>query len=192
MIATIVLFGASRRVGKDTAADMLMTELRAADADRRLGRYSFAQALRSEVADSLRIVRGRVDNALDVWTEDPTIKESVVRPLLIAWGRARRHQKSNYWAECVAEQILSDRPKVAVISDWRYPNEAEVLGQVPRYRTIKIHVSRPGISPAGDEAVNDPLCREMADFQWENNGTLDNLKETVHNFIQSNLTHETD
>jgi hypothetical protein len=190
---TIVLFGSSRRVGKDTAAALLVAELAKIPG---IFTYqtSFAAALRQEVDQALNVESDLLLPSIDVNTQDAALKEEIVRPMLIAWGKWRRHQDPDYWAQACAMNIRGKfgrhpefRHRIAVISDWRYTNETEPLFSLGR--VIRIHLSRQGVTPTGDEGVQDPLCKAVADFRWENNGTVDDLARKVHAFLYSDLLH---
>lgn len=204
-----ILIGARRRVGKDTFAAMFC------DAIKENGGLvmpkSFAGALKDEVNIALRTQRWH--EKIDAWTEDGDIKESVVRPLLIAWGNGRRYLNENHWVDKIvadAERVKKDHLDMhqwagtpvapwlfVVVSDWRFPNEIERIRLGLRLcrgsgHCVGIHLSRPD-APEGtpDEIINDPLCQKLSDFQLVNNGDLKGLRElarvTLTNIVNLHL-----
>lgn len=187
------LVGARRRVGKGTFAAMLC------DVIRRRGDIaipmSFAGALRDELNYALKELEW--PDAADAWTEEPGLKESVIRPLLIAWGNGRRYFNEHHWVDRVLVGANSrrelhkrsramvgqegDKYLFIVVSDWRFPNEIVRLCAAARQsgdHVVGIHLSRKD-APEGtpDEQFNDPLCRALADTRIKNDGDPESLRE---------------
>lgn len=82
-------------------------------------RFAFADELKREVADALGV------SVVEINANKPAY-----RPVLQWWGEWRRGQNENYWVEKVAARIDREKPEwqgVAVITDVRYPNEAEFV-----------------------------------------------------------------
>lgn len=183
-LPTYVLIGCSRRVGKDTFADYVQAELDWVGLQ--AIRTAFAEELRKEVALAFA-----GDPQLDFWTQDPVLKEEVIRPLLIAWGCGRRRQDPDYWARKVQENAelrasFSMFRPIVVVSDWRYVNELNYLRKLGR-SVISVCVSRPGAELAGEEPIHAPLCREAADVHVSNDGDLSQLREIATKFVNDVL-----
>lgn len=187
-----VLIGSRRRVGKDTFANILIEELKRSQCS--AYRKPFAEALRQEVHDFLQHTNLK---DVDVWSEEPQLKEQVTRPILIAWGQAQRYYDLDYWVNQVAEfgtkakrrhQELLDGPGGDVLShhcfvvvpDWRFPNELARI-RAEAYReddfVLALNVDRPGIPlTIPDEIENSPICTRLADFHIANTGTVEDLR----------------
>jgi hypothetical protein len=174
----IILLGASRRVGKDSFAFSLQRHLSEVVLPS-VQRFSFANALRQECSESFNF-RSSLPY-VDFWTDDPELKEKVVRPILLAWGQARRYQDINYWAHKTRRAVytlLKRDLQFAIITDWRFPNELDVFTGsegMEGVEVLPIHISRSGQEKTPDEEVNDPLCHGMANLMIENNGSLEDL-----------------
>lgn len=164
-----ILVGSRKRVGKDTVSNMLLKKLN--DGGRVAYTTAFATSLKQEVQVMLRAV----GVFIDAFTEDPKLKESVVRPILIAWGMARRAMDPDYWIDKVADRaVCIDEPLVqtramqldphrfVIVSDWRFPNELTVLrdrGFIVRGIDIR-RDDIPNVIP--EEIENSPKCAALA------------------------------
>jgi hypothetical protein len=203
MKTTVVLLGGARRVGKDTAANILVSQINKmpwAHAQR----FGFADELRRECHEAFNTLDASQSlPPIDFWTNEPEIKEKVVRPILIAWGMARRHQDENYWVRRVFDSInffrengnvndLEEKEHAthvfAVISDWRFPNEFLQSERV--FPTlVPIHISRPGQDMTPDEIKHDPTIRSQAKFCIENSGTQDDFQRSLHSLLYGQILH---
>jgi len=179
-----VLIGASRRVGKDSLAQLLERELRNRNVI--VQTQSFANQLRHECAHAFNMPG---NPRLDFWTQNEHLKEDVVRPILIAWGQARRYQNENYWvdrllATCDAGPIPS---AVTIVSDWRFPNELTRIRDAGHAITA-IHLTRPGVKPTAEEETFDPICRDLADISIANDGGWDKLEKRARLIADTLMT----
>jgi len=173
------------RAGKDTFCTIAKDILEANGY--RVKQYSFAKALKDEVAPFLRETCGA-----DVWTSDTETKTDF-RDFLVwygtTWWRKRDPQR---WIRGVDVAIKNDQncvefPHVALVSDVRYPNEGE---WVHSWQGYLVHVAAYKIeevcnghgrydfekvffnAPNEQERINDPIVKGMADYkvQWEAKG----------------------
>lgn len=142
----VVGFGYKSRHGKDEAIKAILAA-RSGQYDVR--RYAFADALKREV-NSAAVVAGGMENLFHVlrtqgtpllngdliripdWVQydpnadmtDPMSPLGKQRTLLQWWGTEyRRAEDSNYWVNKLNETLLSEKPRIALISDMRFPNE---------------------------------------------------------------------
>jgi len=159
-------FGHLARVGKDTAADILVRRARYC-------RVGFADALKEMALDVFPTLRDRVGTwGWDrVKTTDPGVREMLQR-LGVA---AREHLGENVWVEAVFSNM--DPGGRYVISDVRFPNEAE---RILAAGGVVYRIDRPGVGPANGHVS------EMALAEWdgwtgviENDGTLADLEGRV-------------
>lgn len=91
--------------GKDTAFNIIKKHYPNAK------RFAFADALKS-IATNL------------TWNGNKDIKG---RKFLQDLGRAARAYNPDVWVNIVANEIQGTNPEIAVITDFRYPNEVKVL-----------------------------------------------------------------
>jgi hypothetical protein len=162
----IIGFGHLARVGKDSAAEVLV---------RRAGyrRLAFADPLKAMTLDVFPTLRDRVET----WGwERVKNTDPAVRPILQRLGAAvRDHLGIDTWLDAALASIEPGRRYV--ISDVRFENEAKRIldlgGAVYR-------IDRPGVLPANDHVSE----LELADWDgWTgvivNDGTLAELEECV-------------
>lgn len=191
-----ILLGARRRVGKDTFGRFLVEEL----SSRGLPVYqrSFAGALRDEVADAMATCSEL--RSTSIWTEEASLKENVTRPLLIAWGQARRYFDPNCWVDKVIEFAnfvrvrdgVRHQPRCFIIvPDWRFSNELiRVKEEAVKHgdRVVSLNITRPD-APEGtaDEIANAPICAALATGEVGNNGSLEDLRKSAIQIVDAIL-----
>lgn len=169
------------RAGKDTACSIAIDFLKENGINAK--HYSFAEQLKKEVAPFLLGVCG-----VDVWTQDTELKKDI-RDFLVWYGTTFwRKRDPQRWIRGVDAQLKSDGNvvDVAIISDVRYPNEAEWVHSWGGYL---IHVSgckyvaadegrelggmdltlvkRFLEAPNEQERINDPIVKELSDYRLE-------------------------
>lgn len=149
-------------------------------------RVALADELKKSLSQPLE------DIGIDVWTSDSETK-SLIRPFLVSYGRiARVSTEGTHWTSKVQTHItnLMHKGIVPVVTDIRYAEfTKDELYWVKQNGGILIHVSRYDIGEYGekrwimppneDEAINDPLLREAADFriEWPTLGDRESIKE---------------
>lgn len=160
------------RAGKNTAADGLKS----------YHQVSFAKALKEEVAEIMNEKGGfglRIDFKKD---EEAKIK---YRPLLVAWGEARRQAYENYWIDRLFKQIGHDLYHCNyVVTDCRYRNEVQAIKAVGGKI---IYIERPGYEAANDveaQSIKEILDCDIIDHIMINDGTVEELKEKMNMFNQ--------
>lgn len=203
MIDSIVFgFGHRARHGKDTVAAAII-EHRKNQYDVR--RYSFATELKREVNENAMKSGGMIklfDNglrcegcgywqtngnviALPDWVQydfnapmdDPECPYGKQRTLLQWWGTEfRRNVEPDYWIKKLAKRIEEEKPEVALITDVRFPNEAEWVKQ---YGDI-IKVRRTGMPPDKNPPhISELALAHLEDHEWgaviENDRGLEEL-----------------
>lgn len=178
-------------------------------------RIGFADNLKREIDGMLKFNNFN----LDVFTTDPETKTKL-RPLLVWWGCARRDLSNGglYWVDQVdselhemetlysnrGEKMNSDRV-VVLISDVRFPNEAEWLqkkwaGEFIHLRRFSNKEVRDGYgdwittevfdpAPNEEEAKNDPLIQKMANVkvEWESRGIAPGSCVTEDDYLQQKV-----
>lgn len=157
----LIGFGHQKRVGKDTAGEFFVREYG-------FTQMAFATHLKTEAARLF----GLTDQQCNGTTEQ---KEAVIpawgksgRRIAQEFGEAMRGIHPDYWVRRVEDKILSGRSYV--ITDVRYPNEAELIRKLGG---IVVKVIRPSLGPSTD---THPSEIALADYDFDdvvvNDGTI--------------------
>jgi hypothetical protein len=198
--AYVIGFGHRARSGKDTAAAFIVQER---GEEYGVKSYSFARALKEEVtaaalnAGGMRNLwnpsmwfyqeNGNLIQLPDwvVFEEDAPVDDlcplGKQRTLLQWWGTEfRRSVNTNYWVDRLAETIAKENPRVALITDMRFPNEMDFVKQCGG---DMVRVDRPSLPPLNGAAGAHPSELALAnvpDWEWtailKNDGTLEEFK----------------
>ena len=126
----LIGLGHKARQGKNTAALGLL-EAAPISIDARL--YAYATALRQEVRSACirfghaaaLIESFKEAGLMPEWVRDEAGKQ---RTLYQWWGTDyRRKQDPDYWVKRLFAQVKKDAPDLAIVTDVRFPNEAESI-----------------------------------------------------------------
>lgn len=169
-----------KQSGKDTVANRLVTH-------HGFTRFAFADALKATMTDLNPIVwedeKGNLIRLQDVVCDagwDAAKAHPEVRRLLQVHGVAiRTHVDPNAWIRAVELQVQEhDGP--AVITDMRFPNEAEWIS-AGGSNSARVRVSRPGLADdvASLHVSETALDDYPADARIVNDGTLEDLYRRV-------------
>lgn len=169
MVAMLIGLGHTARVGKDTAAEMLVE-------DHGFQRIAFADALRNMAYESNRSVRKLVDEV--GWDTAKVVYPSVRQYLIDLGNGARRALGEDVWINAVFAQMHSDDDWV--ISDCRYPNEVQAILD---HGGMVIKITRVGIQPLNN--VADQALAGWTGWSAEihNDGSLDDLRASVTHLL---------
>jgi hypothetical protein len=152
--------------GKDTFAAFLCEQLKTASIS------SFAAAVKDEVATMYNIPREQMDTQAGksslVSLDDGTVWK--VRDLLIAHGEGEKHRTGNtgIWAT----HLSPPETEHWILSDWRFPEERDVLQQ--RFPTTTIHtvrILRPQVEVL-ESYTEHALSHVVCKYTIENTGSL--------------------
>lgn len=197
----IIGFGHRARSGKDTAAAHIVKER---GEEYGIKSYSFARALKEEVT-AAALNAGGMQNLwnpnMEFYREDGnfvTLPDWVVyeenapvddlcplgkqRTLLQWWGTEfRRSVNDSYWTDRLGEILAKEKPRVALITDMRFPNEMQF---VYNNNGDTVRVDRADLPPLQGAAGVHPSELALAnvpDWEWtailQNNGTLEQFQE---------------
>lgn len=170
------------RAGKDTFCSIALEILKANGINAK--QYSFAGALKKEVKDFLQKNCG-----VNVYTQDTELKKDI-RDFLVWYGTTFwRKRDPKRWIRGVDCQIKNDGNEIdiAIVSDVRYPNEAEwihswqgYLVHVAAWKWATEQEIAGGCyhgndekhkhffdAPNEQERINDPLVKAQADYKLE-------------------------
>jgi hypothetical protein len=199
----VVGFGYKARHGKDEAVKSIVAA-RAGQYDVR--RYAFADVLKKEVNDAAVNAGGMLElfkqggaaEALPEGREsftpfpswvmydpeadmtDPLCPLGKQRTLLQWWGTEyRRNQEPNYWVKKLNDVLLAERPRIALISDMRFPNEVSWVKQDPSSGFV-VRVDRLGYK-SDLKHESEHALDFMADEDWHyiiqvSDGDVEELK----------------
>jgi len=161
--------GSAARVGKDSLGKILIEKF--AKTGLVAKRFALADPLKDKLDTFVQKEFG-----FSAFTEI-TEEKALIRPLLVAFGGAKRAQtKGRYWTQILEEKASRDALcDIAVVTDLRYAElgESDEAFWIKNKGGILIHVTRLGENGKQipyvneDEARNDVLVKEMADFKFE-------------------------
>lgn len=140
----LIGFGHKARQGKNTAALAVLKEAR----ERHARMYAFADALRAEVNHAVYRA-GSIEKAIKhmrcpAWV---ICEQGKPRTLLQWWGTDyRRAQDPNYWVKRMVETLQREQPEVAVITDVRFPNEAQAVHNLGGYLVQVERTTQPDVA----------------------------------------------
>ncbi|MDB4314566.1 hypothetical protein N9955_00905 [bacterium] len=167
----IIAVSGVARSGKDTIANCLAEFAKMQNPSLKIMRASFASTLKQEMSEFL------ITNFdIDPFTADGKDKE-LIRPLLVAYGQARREQSNGqYWINQLEKRVHIEEPDLVILSDLRFAeSDADELGWLKKQRNnALVHVSRYTVNDKGkksfvkpvnsDEKRNDPKLKKGADY----------------------------
>jgi hypothetical protein len=173
---SIILLRGFSHSGKDHVGRILSNEYG-------YQRFAFADSLKKMVAknfgcplDKLHSQSGK----MEICNSDILLR--TYRQILIDEAFRLRNQDAGIFANLCCQEIKTLGSKNVVITDWRYPNEIEVIRNMfPTYKITPVHIVRDGhekISPVDDISEYHLIDRD-GDFVLYNH--MDN---TIHEGIR--------
>lgn len=161
-----------KRSGKDTAYSII--EHQAFLSGIRAARFAFADPLKSELASAF----GTTPEAINSNKEQ-------YRYLLQAWGEARRNLVGkDYWINKAIESVMANPPEVAVFTDCRYLNEADLISKMGG---LVIKIVRPTVGPVDNHSSEVEQDEIEADFNIFNTATIESLSNDIKGLWDSHL-----
>jgi hypothetical protein len=167
--------------GKDTLGAFLVKE-------HGFKRYAFADGLKNVVYTLNPIVGpngpdSRIQELVDTkgWEEAKRVPE--VRRLLQVMGTeaGRKVLGENVWVDAVFNQIAKNGDENVVITDARFPNEAQAVKAAGGYM---VRINRPGVTAINDHPSEVSLDEWGFDYTVNNDSSLlvlrDKAKGLVH------------
>lgn len=182
----IIAFGHRRKVGKDTATRFLINHVRWNYSTLSITKLTFAKKLKETAYDLFGRYGLQPTEYYEAYpdekeTEIPSLGMSA-RDIWIKFGNDCRAIMPSIWVD----HAVDTSANISIMTDLRYPNEAEALLQV---NGILVKIEREQTMQYDDEA-------DMALADWnkwtytiKNNGSLDELHTAVVNLTES-LIHD--
>lgn len=177
-MAQVIILGLTGMAGsgKDTVADALVQY-------HGYARLAFADPLRAMALSLNPIVScnsaiHRLSDAVEVYGWDVAKREyPEVRAILqrVGTDMVRNHVSDTFWVDKAMDTILTaGEDQKWVVTDCRFPNEAEVINQAGWV----ILVERPGLEPLpGAHASEAGVPDNLISFDLVNDGTIQQLAE---------------
>ena len=155
----IIMLAGKAGAGKDTSYIVLSKLYKDTK------RYAFADALK-DVAYQLS------------WDG---LKDDKGRRFLQNLGNVAREYNKNVWADIVADDIEQWGTGLAVITDFRFPNEYYVIeNRFPKQvYTINIYGRAYDLGKNGNDVSENSLTHWEFDFQVNNDSTIENLQSQL-------------
>lgn len=181
----VIGVGGFARCGKDTFVKVAKKILRANGYS--CIKLAFADALKEEIDPFLR-----EQYNISAWTDDNAEKQ-LIRPYLVAHGCGKRIiSKGRYWIDKINQAIetIHFNEDVIFVSDCRFPNEADWLHE--KWGGWFVHLRKYSVAgvtkvcdqaPNAEEATNDPLCQQKADYCLELENCIERERRLTGNKI---------
>ena len=168
---TIVLLRGYSGAGKDTVGNVLVSK-------HGFRRFAFADGLKQMIAHEYGCSLATLHS--------PTGKQEICgetgeswREIMIRVALEAKHTDADVFAGLCMTEMRMAKPDRAVITDWRFPNEYDVLKRAfPGARLVTVEVRRHNESPVDDESEH-ALADVWPDFTVDNTGDLAVLEATV-------------
>lgn len=155
-------------------------------------RFAFADSLKSMVADEFKCpveLLHSQEGKLTICESD--INKRTYRQILIDEAFRLRNINPGVFAKHCCNEIIKSNYNKIVITDWRYPNEIEIVSKLfPTYEITPVHIIRKGQlkSPVNDISEYQ-LDDRHYDYQLINNldsSIIDDIKILI-DFIDSKI-----
>jgi hypothetical protein len=172
---SIILLRGFSNSGKDFVGEILCR-------DYGYTRFAFADSLKKIVANNFGCNIEQLHSQIGkLQICDNDLKKRTYRQILIDEALRLRNINSDIFANHCCEDIHSDIDKI-VITDWRYPNELNVIqNKFPNHRIIPVHIIRQGQlnSPVTD------ISEHQLDYRTSDYQIVNNMDNSIYNEIKS-------
>jgi len=173
---TIILLRGYSGSGKDTVGKMLIDK-------HGFRRFAFADGLKQMIAHeygcSIATLHSQEGKQEICEETGETWRQVMLRVAL----EAKEADPDVFARMCATEIRIAGMPSRIVITDWRFPNERDVLKRAfPAARFIRVEVVRYDQSPVDDESEY-ALADEWADYVIENKRDMAALEAAVEELI---------
>lgn len=189
----IVLLRGYSGAGKDTVGSILVGK-------HGFRRFAFADGLKQMIAleygcslATLHSPEGKKEICAETGEIGLTEAQITMRSLLggsLTWREVMirvaleaKHADPDVFASLCATEMRMAKPVRAVITDWRFPNERDVLKRAfPGARFVTVEIHRQDMSPVDDESEH-ALTDVWPDFTIDNTGDIAALEAVVENLV---------
>lgn len=192
----VIGVGGFARAGKDTFVKIAKNILK--ENGYSSIKLAFADPLKEEIDPFLR-----EHYNISAWTDD-TEEKALIRPYLVAHGCGKRIiSNGRYWVDKIdqALETIHFNEDVVFISDCRFPNEADWLHN--KWNGWFVHLKKYSVTnnpyehnlydvaPNSEEAMNDPICEQKADYRLELENVIEKtFRETGNKISPESLVDD--
>lgn len=164
----IIMLSGAAGSGKDTACRIIRRSWNYPKAER----FAFADALKATATnltwDGTKDVRGR--------------------KFLQDLGRAARAYNPDVWVNIVANEIQATQPEIAIITDFRYPNEAAVMKEkFGDVFTVRLTGRATDLQTNKKDSSEHALDNYTFDYYICNNGSLAEFEAKLMYMMKNRL-----
>lgn len=157
--------------------------------------FAFAEELKKDLESFILKKTG-----ISVWT-DNTSEKNIIRPLMVEYGKIRRNlTKGRCWIDKLIPKLAASTADYKLITDVRFKSfsndETDFIKEsggkliyISRYSEDWMGVKFPLDAANEEEAKNDPLLRQAADykFSWRDfEGNEEAARQNVFKFLDDN------
>lgn len=160
-----IAFGHQARTGKDTAADIVSE-------GRQVLRLSFAAPIK-EISSYIQEVLNKPQE------KDPNLYQTLGQSLKKVYG-------DDVWIEACESIISENLDKSIIVTDLRFPKEAEMLKKYG-FLLVKIEREKRVIDRDPNHISEIALKNYPFDMVVTNNGTLEEFKKKISNYLDKGL-----
>lgn len=177
----VIVIRGRKRSGKDTTALMLKEEIEARGYSVEI--MSFAEPMKDILATTLGISLEQLDdfknNNNDVYVDYVTGYDiNNCRLMLQMFGTEamKKHFGDDVWVNLTRDKIRKSTADFVIISDWRFPNEYNVLDNTINFKVQTVHVVNPRVSTSDTHSSEIALDDFECNHRIMNDGTLEDLR----------------
>lgn len=169
------------RSGKDTAALPLLAA--------GFTRIALADPLRAALVtlnplmpDGLRLTQALGEHPDWDWAKAHPVYGTEVRELMQRMGTevARQQWGDTFWTDRAEVSISQLAPSPVVITDVRFPNEAQWCRQMG---WPVVRITRPGVGPVNSHTSDQGLPDHLVDAEIANDGTIEQLHDRIRHLL---------
>lgn len=171
---SIILLRGFSHSGKDYIGQLLCT-------DYGYTRFAFADSLKKIVAKdfgcTIELLHSQ-EGKLQICEND--LNKRTYRQILIDEALRLRNIDSNIFVKYCCQEIIESNSEKIVITDWRYPNEIELLYQIfTKYLIIPVHIIREDqiYSPVSD------ISEHQLDYRNSDYQIINKMDNSIFNEI---------
>lgn len=164
---TIILISGRSGSGKDLCSSLMNG----------WKRYAFADHLKDLVCEKYNLDRKLCDS--QEGKKSIVVGEKSLRILLIEDGLEYKKDNSNFFIKFLADKIKIENHEKIVITDFRFPNEYDILKEHLVNFTVKtLYIKRNDCNYIED-ASETSLSHFIFDYSIDNDGSIDDLKDKI-------------
>ena len=158
-------------------------------------RFAFADSLKMMVANEYKCPVEQLHSQEGKLKEcECDIEKRTYRQILIDEALRLRSINPGVFVKHCCNEISKSGAHKIVITDWRYPNEIEIVSQLfPDYVLTPVHIIREGqeVSPVNDISEHhlDDRCYDYQLINKLDSSIIDNIK-TLIDFIELNISNK--